>query len=143
LQASPAELASPDQGGCLPAEPALVGRAQEPSHTRNVKVGDYSVFSANFLSDFCVDDSSYILYTLNLGLVGNMLAATCHTNHSAAENMGLLNTYMLFLPLALPAATDLYTFPTTCCCIFVVWLTVVPFPIVALIHYCFLSEDAL
>ena len=46
--------------------------------------GNYSVSSADFLSDFCVDDSSDILYTLNLGLVGNMLAATCHTNHSAA-----------------------------------------------------------
>jgi hypothetical protein len=60
-----------------------LGRAQEPSHTRKCE-GDYFVSSANFLSDFCVDDSSDILYTLNLGLVGNMLAATCHTNHSAA-----------------------------------------------------------
>jgi hypothetical protein len=127
----------------MPPGRTSIGRPGTGAESHKKCEGDYSVFSANFLSDFCVDDSSYILYTLNLGLVGNMLAATCHTNHSAAENMGLLNTYMLFSPLALPAATDLYTFPTTCCCFSVVWLTVVPFPIVALIHYCFLSEDAL
>jgi hypothetical protein len=98
---------------------------------------------AIFLSDFCVDDSFDIIYTLNLGLVGNMSAATCHTNHSAAENMVLLNTYMLFLPLALPAVTILHTFPTICCCFSVLCFTVVPFPIVAPSIIAFLSEDAL
>jgi hypothetical protein len=93
----------------MPPGRTSIGRTGTGAESHKKCEGDYSVSSANFLSDFFVDDSFDILYTLNLGLVGNMMAATCHTNHSAAENMVLLNTYMLFLCLALPAATLLHT----------------------------------
>jgi hypothetical protein len=95
----------------MPPGRTSIGRTGIGAELHKKCEGDYSVSSANFLSDFCVDDSFDILYILNLGLVGNILAATCHTNHSAAENMVLLSTYMSFLPLALPAATLLHTFP--------------------------------
>jgi hypothetical protein len=75
----------------MPPGRTSIGRTGTEAESHKKCEGDYSVSSANFLSDFCVHDSFDILYTLNLGLVGNMVAATCHPNRSAVENMVLLN----------------------------------------------------